>query len=442
MKANFLKILNKILCSFLFMIGILNVVNAQNVGMGTQTPDPSAALDITALDKGLLIPRVSLQSVDDQVTVPAAATSLIVFNTNEAIKGEDVDGIGFYYNANKPQSIKWVKLSSVSADAWSINGNSGLTVNNFLGTTDDQNIRIKRNGVTAMEILTGGTILATGDNTGVVPSTGGGTKLIWAPAKAAFRAGAVNGTQWDDANVGQNSFAAGLNTKALGVGSVAMGSGTVALAEGSVAMGIKTSATSAADVAMGDNTIASGGASAAFGQSTRALGANSFASGFSTQATNTYSVAMGNSTVAKGIASTALGEFTMATARASLAIGRWNVAYAVDPEQVAANDKVFQIGNGTGPGDRSDALSVERDGDVMIAGCLFAKNGQICGPSDIRLKKNIEPLNDVLSKIANIQPIGFYFKDKKQFPSSHQIGFSAQEIEKAFPELVLSLIHI
>src|SRR5678816_2469324 len=37
--------------------------SSQSVGIGTTTPDPSAALDITATNKGLLIPRMNINSV-------------------------------------------------------------------------------------------------------------------------------------------------------------------------------------------------------------------------------------------------------------------------------------------------------------------------------------------------------------------------------------------
>jgi hypothetical protein len=36
------------------------LIHAQNVGIGTSTPDQSAALDMSATGKGLLIPRMTL----------------------------------------------------------------------------------------------------------------------------------------------------------------------------------------------------------------------------------------------------------------------------------------------------------------------------------------------------------------------------------------------
>lgn len=55
---------------------------AQNIGVGTQTPASSAALDITATDKGVLIPRVALTSQVIAAPVSGAAEGVLVYNTN------------------------------------------------------------------------------------------------------------------------------------------------------------------------------------------------------------------------------------------------------------------------------------------------------------------------------------------------------------------------
>lgn len=53
--------------------------------------------------------------------------------------------------------------------------------------------------------------------------SGNGSKLMWISSKAAFRAGSINGTQWDLAQIGPYSFAAGYNATASGYGSTALG---------------------------------------------------------------------------------------------------------------------------------------------------------------------------------------------------------------------------
>ncbi len=50
-------------------------------------------------------------------------------------------------------------------------------------------------------------------------TSGAGARLIWYPRKAAFRAGYVNGTQWDDSNIGNYSVAFGRNNSVTGTSS-------------------------------------------------------------------------------------------------------------------------------------------------------------------------------------------------------------------------------
>ncbi|RLD57654.1 MAG: hypothetical protein DRJ05_09355, partial [Bacteroidetes bacterium] len=45
--------------TFLLSIFLLSSIAQNNIGINNPTPDPSAALDITASDKGLLIPRMT-----------------------------------------------------------------------------------------------------------------------------------------------------------------------------------------------------------------------------------------------------------------------------------------------------------------------------------------------------------------------------------------------
>lgn len=54
--------------------------------------------------------------------------------------------------------------------------------------------------------------------------------------------------------------------------------------------------------------------------------------------------------------------------------------------------------------------------------------------SDITLKTNIQPLNGSLEKILNLRGISFNWKDSNK----SSIGLIAQEVEKIFPEVVIS----
>ena len=94
---------------------------AQGVKISPQpgTPDPSAILETQDSTRGVLMPRVNLQSSTDAVTIANPATSLMVFNT-----GTTLAPAGFYYNAGSPQSPQWALVLPNPA-------NTNLNMNGF-----------------------------------------------------------------------------------------------------------------------------------------------------------------------------------------------------------------------------------------------------------------------------------------------------------------------
>ncbi len=66
---------------------------------------------------------------------------------------------------------------------------------------------------------------------------------------------------------------------------------------------------------------------------------------------------------------------------------------------------------------------------------IFYENGTVGTGSDIRLKKDIEPVNDVLDKLQEIRGVRYRYKADKE-TTRFNIGVIAQEVEKVFPELV------
>ncbi|HET6764183.1 MAG TPA: tail fiber domain-containing protein [Longimicrobiaceae bacterium] len=101
---------------------------------------------------------------------------------------------------------------------------------------------------------------------GIIPFTGAGERAMWYPYKASFRAGGVDGTQWDDSNTGFYSFATGNNTTASGYYSIATGGGTKAQGNYSVAMGQITNADGSGAIALGTRSTADADYSVAIGQ--------------------------------------------------------------------------------------------------------------------------------------------------------------------------------
>jgi hypothetical protein len=64
--------------SILFLNGEV-LLAQQNVGIGTNTPDNSSILDLTATNKGLLVPRLTTVQ---RVAIAAPATGLLVYDTD------------------------------------------------------------------------------------------------------------------------------------------------------------------------------------------------------------------------------------------------------------------------------------------------------------------------------------------------------------------------
>ncbi len=115
-----------------------------NVGIGTDKPDTSAVLDIVSTNKGLLITRLS-QSQRDLIVLPAH--SLLIFNSTSN---------RFEWNRGTPQNPDWWPI--VSDLGWNLAGNAGLTINNFLGTTDSAAIPFRTNNQERMRISPGGLV--------------------------------------------------------------------------------------------------------------------------------------------------------------------------------------------------------------------------------------------------------------------------------------------
>ena len=109
-------------------------------------------------------------------------------------------------------------------------------------------------------------------NSGTTLNLGAGIRMHFYPNRGAFRAGYVNGTQWDDANIGIFSTAMGESTTASGTASTAMGSYTTASGNYSTVMGSSTIASGDYSTAMGVGTIASGFSSTAMGREIEASG--------------------------------------------------------------------------------------------------------------------------------------------------------------------------
>jgi len=158
------------------------------------------------------------------------------------------------------------------------------------------------------------------------PVSGTGTRMMWYPLKAAFRAGYVIGAGWDKDSIGSQSTAFGWDTRAVGIASVAGGQSTRAWGTGSIALGTDVIASGSFSTSFGYNTFSAGVSSVAMGYFTKARGDYSTSTGRNTSATGESSTAMGYATNATGSFSTSLGNDSWASGSKSLATGNLTTA--------------------------------------------------------------------------------------------------------------------
>ena len=77
---------------------------------------------------------------------------------------------------------------------------------------------------------------------------------------------------------------------------------------------------------------------------------------------------------------------------------------------------------------------VANNGNANFVGVVTASN--IAAPSDIRLKTDIQPLENTLDKVLRLRGVSYVMKADET--RSRKIGVIAQELELEFPEMVLT----
>jgi len=169
---------------------------------------------------------------------------------------------------------------------------------------------------------------------GTIPTEGPGTRMMWYPAKGAFRAGHVYGTNWDDVNIGNYSIGLGANAQAAGNNSISLGGTTLATAEAafactgglaagmySISMGNQSQADGNSAVGIGDNSRAQADRTLSLGYGSICNQERSTAVGYNASAAGIGATSIGYSNGALGDYSTAMGYNTSATGNYSTAIG-------------------------------------------------------------------------------------------------------------------------
>ncbi len=221
---------------------------------------------------------------------------------------------------------------------------------------------------------------------GAFALSGAGTKMVWNPRKAAFRAGRVTlGTEWNDSNIGEESVAFGINTTASGLYTMAFGQSTIASGNNATAFGNQSLASAFCTTAFGRFTVASTQMATAFGLSCTASGS--------------ISTAFGNSNTARSAGEVVIG------------IGATDYVNSLngDIQFTAANatDRLFVIGNATDANnnnlvdtsERSDAMVVLKNGNTGIGSSTPQEKLHVVG--NIRMVDGNQAAGKVLTSDGN-----------------------------------------
>jgi len=363
-----------LLTSFLLSSG--TVAMAQGVAINTtgSAADNSAMLDISSNTQGVLVPRMDSAH---RTGISSPAVGLLVYQT---------DGVsGFYYYA----SGGWTTLSTPATPAFNDTLTQNLYTNGYLLSGD---------GTTGIQLNDNGQIVAKGafGSGSDLTESGAGTKMIWYPKLAAFRAGATFGTEWDITNVGSYS--------------VAMGNGTIA--SGNTA------------ISLGTYTLASGNYSTAIGYNARATGNNSTAIGVAA-ASGYGSTALGFGTTASGYISTALGAYvSTSTNDGSFIIGDISPnTTGIVLNTSALNQMMMRFAGG---------YMLYSNAATTTGVSLAAGGGSWASISDRRKKENFTMLDkeDMLTKVCAMPVTRWNYKS--QPTTQKHVGPMAQDFYAAF----------
>jgi hypothetical protein len=236
--------------------------------------------------------------------------------------------------------------------------------------------------------------------------------------------------------LGKENWAQGANTVAIGWKNHAAGGGSTALGQENISWGTTNFTAGYQNIAGDINApVGTAGSATAIGHGTFASGRSSFSANKYTSATNQASASLGLGTTADNFGMLAVGvNNASGIGDTSVDPNDYGGYYYADGEYTGTNPGVaFVIGNGdvdssTGrAGDNpSNAFIVNYDGSATLSGDLTVE-------SDSRLKTNITTLGNTLSKLLLIDGKSYTMKSNEAI---EKIGLLAQEVQKAFPELV------
>ena len=245
------------------------------------------------------------------------------------------------------------------------NGTNNSNRKNALTVLASGNIGVNTTVPVATFHVQNGSVLFDG-TTGNTPVSGSGTRMMWIPAKGAFRAGSASSNYWDDINIGVHSAAFGDGNKASGLNSFAAGNFNIADGESSVVFGHSNQAGINYAMAIGSSNNAMGYYSFAGGNGNTSAGENDFAFGYQNNNIGIYSATFGSQNKITGQMSFVAGIKNISKSWAGTVVGSYNDTTDLSPNSPGSFNRTFQVGIGSNDQNRANALTVLQSGNIGI----------------------------------------------------------------------------
>jgi trimeric autotransporter adhesin len=406
----------------LSLIALSHSPSAQSIAINTDgsAPNASAMLDVKHNSKGVLIPRTSTTS---RVAIINPAKGLLVYDTTAG---------SFWYHTGSG----WKEISSAGSD-WSLTGNSGTSMLvNFLGTTDNQPLRLKLNNKWSGELNHISRNYSIGDSAGLA-TTGTFNVAIGSFALSRNTTGSSNiaiGTETlllntdGSRNTGTGMHAlfnnrSGNNNSAAGYQSMfsnTVGSNNTALGYQS----LYTNSTGHHNIASGFMALynnsegyenAAAGAQAlssnTFGHNNSAYGYNALRSNIS----GNYNTAVG----ASSLNATTTNQYNTAVGRQALASnpGYENTACGESAGTNNSNQATFLGSLANASAGTNNVMAIGYNAQVTASNMVKVGNTAVTSigghvgwttyPSDVRYKKNIRDAVPGLDFINQLRPVTY-----------------------------------
>lgn len=384
-----------------------------------------------------LIWRPQPPIINDSANYAASASASVFSDTTS----NTLNSVNSDFSDTSAYAINFVPYN------WSVDGNVAGS-GHFLGTLDTTDLVFKTSAVERMRLVANGNLgigtsipnallhvqgndgfVASGSfGSGILADSSFNTRLMFYPAKAAFRVGQVDNNSWSQANIGNYSLAAGYDTKASGLYSIAMGCNSVALSENAISIGKDCSANivsgaivGGGSIAMGDSSIVTITRSMAMGY--KCISNAGLAFGYRTKVSGGGSAsAWGAYTVGSGFNSIAFGYYASNNVKATSFVFADNSSTLV-----TANTVNYQFMARASGG-------VVFYSDPLLAGGvqLFSGGGAWASVSDSAKKENLkfEDPDLILQKIMELEV--FTWNYKSQSRKIRHIGPTAQAFYSAF----------